>query len=195
MDWIQRKAASLPFASAAGGSIFLLLFAFGGAAAALFFVKKKRTGRSLAAVALCAVLCLSMAEIERAFTTRLTVVSSRGSSLILVSQGGRIAAFCSGRLRADRFYQTAQQALDRLGGDRVHQLWLTNPAGTGWRDRRAFCPSWPWAKKIGFIKAAAALRSLAAEAFCWGRAATLFSSWRRRAALCWPPAGKSLWSC
>ncbi len=131
MDWIQRKAASLPFASAAGGSIFLLLFAFGGAAAALFFVKKKRTGRSLAAVALCAVLCLSMAEIERAFTTRLTVVSSRGSSLILVSQGGRIAAFCSGRLRADRFYQTAQQALDRLGGDRIHQLWLTNPAGIG----------------------------------------------------------------
>ncbi len=131
MDWIQRKAASLPFASAAGGSIFLLLFAFGGAAAALFFVKKKRTGRSLAAVALCAALCLSMAEIERAFTTRLTVVSSRGSSLILVSQGGRIAAFCSGRLRADRFYQTAQQALDRLGGDRIHQLWLTNPAGIG----------------------------------------------------------------
>ncbi len=82
-------------------------------------------------MALCAVLCLSMAEIERAFTTRLTVVSSRGSSLILVSQGGRIAAFCSGRLRADRFYQTAQQALDRLGGDRVHQLWLTNPAGIG----------------------------------------------------------------
>lgn len=130
MDGIQRKAASLPFASASSG-VFLLIFAFGGAAAALWFLRKKRAGRSLAALALCAALCLGMAELERAFTLRLTVTGSRGSGLILVSRGGSVSAFCSGRLRTDRFYQTAQQALDRLGGDRIHRLWLTSPTGIG----------------------------------------------------------------
>lgn len=131
MDGIQSKAASLPWASATGGSVFLLMFAFGGAAAALFFVRKKQAGRSLAALALCAALCLSMAELEQAFIVRLTVASSRGSGLILTSRGGQVSAFCSGKMRTDRFYQTAQQALDRLGGGRVHRLWLTSPAGIG----------------------------------------------------------------
>lgn len=57
------------------------------------------------------------------------LVNCGGSALLLAEQGGRVQALCAGPWQGDAFYQTAQNALDRLGGDRVERLWLTTPQG------------------------------------------------------------------
>lgn len=128
MDLVQRKAAALPFASASSG-VFLLLFAWGCGLAMAFWLCRKQARRGLAVAAMLAVLCLGGAQLEQLFVVRLTIANSRGSGLLLVSREGQVTAFCSGKLRVDPFYTAAQQALDRLGGEMVRQLWLTQAEG------------------------------------------------------------------
>lgn len=130
MDWVQRKAAALPFASVSG-SVFLLVFAWGCGLAMVFWLARKKVRRGLAIGALLAVLCLGGGWLEQLFAVKLTIANSRGSGLLLVSQSGQVTAFCSGKLRVDAFYTAAQQALDRLGGGQIGQLWLTQGEGIG----------------------------------------------------------------
>lgn len=129
VDGAQHASAQLPFASARGGAAFLLVFGLLAAGWALFALRRRSVGAGLGGMALLASLCLILGAVESSVMQTIHLVNCGGSALLLAEQGGRVQALCVGSWQGDAFYQTAQNALDRLGGDRVERLWLTTPQG------------------------------------------------------------------
>lgn len=132
VEWVQNTGSKLPFASAPGGDWFLLLFSLVALVLCLWQMLRPATrNRALAALGSFALICFALGSGQQALLQPVVLTNTGGSGLVLTRSQGHNTGFIAGQLQGDGFFTAAQRGLERMDGDGVDTLWLTQSEGVG----------------------------------------------------------------